>query len=69
MQRLPIAENIFCHTHKQFHRMLLSQWLVIQMAVTRADFARTSVTDPSVTRESNSIPTQFLPSAPKEVFT
>ena len=19
MQRLPIAENIFCHTHKQFH--------------------------------------------------
>ena len=24
MQRIPIVENVFCHTHKQFHRMLLS---------------------------------------------
>ena len=24
MQRIPIAEIVFCHTHKQFHRMLLS---------------------------------------------
>ena len=27
------------------------------------------VTEPSVTRQSNSIPTKFLHSAPKEVFT
>ena len=24
MQPIPIAENVFCHTHKEFHRMLLS---------------------------------------------
>ena len=24
MQRIPIVENVFCHTHKQFNRMLLS---------------------------------------------
>ena len=24
MQRIPIIENVFCHTHKQFHQMLLS---------------------------------------------
>ena len=24
MERIPIIENAFCHTHKQFHRMLLS---------------------------------------------
>ena len=23
MKRIPIVENVFCHTHKQFHRMLL----------------------------------------------
>ena len=37
--------------------------------MTRADFFRTRVTDPSITRESNSIPTKFFLSAPKEVFT
>ena len=24
MQRIPIPGNVFCHTHKQFHQMLLS---------------------------------------------
>jgi len=24
MQRIPIAENVFCHIHKEFNRMLLS---------------------------------------------
>ena len=24
MQRIPIVENVFCHTHKQFNRLLLS---------------------------------------------
>ena len=24
MQRIPIDENVSCHTHKQFHQMLLS---------------------------------------------
>ena len=38
-------------------------------AVTRADFTRTSVTVPSVTRQSNSILTKFLLGAPKEIFT
>ena len=38
------------------------------MAVTRV-FIRMSVTDPSVTGQPNSIPTKFLLSAPKEVFT
>ena len=41
----------------------------IKIAVTRADFTRTSVTNPSVAGQSNSIPTNFLLSAPKEVFT
>ena len=59
MQRVPIDEIAFCHTHKQFH---ISH-------VTVADFTRTTVTDPSVTRQSNSIPTNFFLSAPKEVFT
>ena len=55
MQCIPIDEIIFCHTHKQ-------------IAVTRADFTRTSVTVPSVTRQSNSRATEFVLSAPKEVF-
>ena len=37
--------------------------------MTRADFTRTSVTDPRVKCQSNSIPAAFLFSAPKEVFT
>ena len=41
----------------------------MQIAVTRADFTRTSVIVPSITRQSNLIPTKFLLSAPKEVFT
>ena len=40
-----------------------------QIAVTQADFTRTSVTDPSVTGQSNLIPTKFLLSVPKEVNT
>ena len=42
----------------------LMQWQQIQIAITRADFARTSVT-----LQSNSISTQFLLIVPKEVFT
>ena len=37
--------------------------------MTRADFTRTSVTDPSATLEYNSKPTKFLLSVAKEVFT
>ena len=37
--------------------------------MTRADFTRTSVTDPSVTGQCNSIPIKNFLSAPKEVFT
>ena len=37
--------------------------------MTRADFFRTNVQDPSVTGQPNSIPTNYLLSAPKEVFT
>ena len=29
MQRTPIVENVFCHTHKQFHRMLQSHVTVV----------------------------------------
>ena len=67
MQRIPIVENVFCHTHKQLR---LSHVTVADpVAVTRADFTRTSVTLPSDTGQSNySIPTEFLLSAPKEVF-
>ena len=28
MQRIPIAKNVFFHTHKQFNRMLLSHVMV-----------------------------------------
>ena len=41
----------------------------MQVTVIRANFTRTSVTDTSVTRQSNSIPTTLLLKAPKEVFT
>ena len=67
MQRIPIDKIVFCHTHKQFH--LSHVMASIQIAVTRADFTRTSVTDPSVTRQCNSMSTKFLLSMPKEVFT
>jgi hypothetical protein len=46
----------------------LMQRSPIQIAVTLADFTRMSVTDPNVTRQSNSIPTKVLLSASKEVF-
>ena len=55
MQPTQITENVSCHTHEQFQ---------IQIAVTRADFTRTSVTP-----QSNTTPTIFLLSAPEEVFT
>ena len=54
MQRITIDEIVFCHTHKQFH---LSH---VTVAVTRADFTRMSVTDPSFMGQSNSIPTKIL---------
>ena len=60
MQRIPIDEIVFCHTHKQFH---LSHVMVAD-PVTRDDFTRTSVTC-----QSNSNPTKCLISVPKEVFT
>ena len=66
MQRIPIDEIVFCHTHKQLH---LSHVTVVDSdSMTRADFTRTSVTDPSVTRQSNSMPTTYLLGALKEVF-
>ena len=67
MQRIPIVENVFVILINNF--IYLMYLLPIQIAVTRADFTRTSVTDPSVTRHSNSIPTKFLLSAFKELFT
>ena len=45
MQRITIVENVFCHTHKQSHRMLLSQVTVADPdSSDRVDFTRTSVT-------------------------
>ena len=64
MQRIPVVENVFCHTHKEFHRMLLSH-----LTVADPDSSESSRLYPSVTRHSNSIATKFLLSAPKEVFT
>ena len=58
-----MVENVFCHTHKQFHRMLLSHVTVTDPD--SSDSSRTSVTAPIVTRLSNSVPTKFLLSAPK----
>ena len=63
-----IVENVFCHNNF-IECCYLMQLSLIQIAVTRADFTRTSVTDPSVTTQCNSISTKFLLSAPKEVFT
>ena len=63
MQRIPFAEIVFCNTHKQH----LSHVTVVDPD--SSDFTRTSFTDLSVTRQSNSIPTTFLLSTPKEVFT
>ena len=65
MQRIAIDEIVFCHTHKQFH---LSHVTVADPDSSDSS-PRTNVTDPSVTRQSNSIPTKYLLSAPKEVFT
>ena len=70
MQRIPIVENIFCHTLKQFNRIVLSH-----VTVTDPDSSDSSrlypnerqATDPSVTCQSNSIPTKFLLSASKEI--
>ena len=56
-----MVENVFCHTHKQFHPSHVT--VPIQITVSRADFTRTSVT-----LQSNSIPTKYLLSAPKEVL-
>ena len=63
MQRTPIDEIVFCHTHKHFH--LSHVTVAVQIAVTRADFIRTSVTVPRVMRQCNSIPTKFLLSGRK----
>ena len=67
MQRIPIDEIVFCHTHKLFY--LSHVTVAIQIAVTRANFTRTSVTDQSITRQSNLVPTKFLLNASEEVFT
>ena len=70
MQRLPIDEIVFDHTDKQFHRMLLSH--VTFADPDSSDSSRLYANEcynPSVTRQSNSKPTTFLLSAPKEVFT
>ena len=58
MQRIPVVENVFCHTHKQFH---LSH-------VTVADPDSSDSSRTSVAGQSNSILTKFLLCGPKEVF-
>ena len=67
MQLITIVENFFIIHINNF--IYLMYRLLIQIAVTRANFTRTSVTDPSVTRHSNSMPTKVLLGAPKEVIT
>ena len=68
MQRIPIVENVFCHTHKQFHRILLSHVTVADPD--SSDSSRLYPnTEPRVTSKSNSIPTKVLLSTHKEVFT
>ena len=67
MQRIPIVENVFCHTHKQFH---LSH--VTAADSDSSDSSRLYPNEryrPEHTGQSNSIPTKFLLSALKEVFT
>ena len=67
MQRIPINEIVFCHTHKQFHPS--------HVTVADPDSSDSSRLYPNeryssgVTRQSNSILIKFLLSAPKEVFT
>ena len=52
MQRIPIVENVFCHTHKH---------------LADPDSSDSSRLYPN--EQSNSMPTNFLLSATKEVFT
>ena len=64
MQRIPIAENIFFVVLKnnfiEFYDPDCSDSIRLYQNVRY---------NPSVTSQSNSIPTTFLLSAPKEVFT
>ena len=64
MQRIPIIEIVFCHTHKQFH--LSHVTLADPDSSNSCDFTRTSVTEPSVSSQSNSKPTKVLLSARKK---
>ena len=67
---IPIVENVSCRNQTNVsYCCYLMWWSPIQIAVTRADFTQTSVTDPNFTRQPNSISIQFLLRAPKEVFT
>ena len=62
MQRIPIVENV----------LILKQFHLSHVTVAYPDSSesrRTSVTDPSVNGQSNSIPTKCLLSVPKDVFT
>ena len=61
MQRIPIDEIVFCHTHKQFH--------LSHVTVADPDRSDSSRLYSNVTGQSNSIPTKVLLRAPKEVFT
>ena len=67
MQRIPIVDNVFCHTHKHFHPSHVT--VADPDSSDSSRLTRTSVRDPSVTGQSNSISTTFLLSASKEVFT
>ena len=67
MQRMTIDEIVFCHTHKNFHPSHVT--FVDPDSSDSNRLYPKSVTDPSVVRQSNSIPTKFMLSTPKEVFT
>ena len=59
MQRIPIVENVFCHTHKQFH--------LSHVTVADPDSSDSSRLYPNE-HHYNSILAKFLLSVPKEVF-
>ena len=62
MQRIPIVENVVCHTHKQFH--------LSHVTVADPDSSDSSRLHPNERYWSLKLNThKFLLSAPKEVFT
>jgi hypothetical protein len=59
MQRISIVDIVFCHTHKQFH----------PSHATVADLDSSDSNRLYPPDEFNSIPTEFLLSAPREAST